>query len=141
MIIANTPLAHLAIKIKYAEAPIVLVHWLDASFDSQERIVGENPPGDYVAGCMDVVMGYFLGVQDGCVILGHSAYVRVNEKTSYRHIWNIPEGMIVKIEPLIRTGQVIEGVATSDVDMDIIKPGMSEEDKAAAWEAVVKVSG
>lgn len=123
----NTPLSHLAPRIKYAEAPLVLVHWLDACFDSQERIVGEKAPEDYVAGTMDVVIGYYLGVADGCVILAHSAYVRKDEKTSYRHIWNIPERMVVKIETL-SIGKPIGDFVNVEPPMPI-KP-LSEEDKS-----------
>jgi hypothetical protein len=96
----KTPLSRLKALALRAEAPMILLHWLDACFDSTERVSGRKLPKGYQSGCIDVICGYFVGICDECVVMSHSAYVRKGRPTNYRHLWNIPIGMIVKVEVL-----------------------------------------
>ncbi len=96
----KTPLSHLENLARRAEAPMVLLHWFDACFDSSERVSGRELPDSYRSGCIDVVCGYYIGICDGCVVLSHSAYVREGRPTNYRHLWNIPVSLVVKVEIL-----------------------------------------
>ena len=93
-------LEHLLPLARLPEAPMIALHWFDAAFAADERWHGSEPSQDYKAGCPDVVVGLYLGIVDGCVIMSHSAYVRENRPTAYRHIWNIPVSLVVKVEVL-----------------------------------------
>jgi len=98
--VAPAAMAHLDALALYPDAPIVAVHWMDAGFSSTEEIDGRDLPKGYRAGCPDCTVGLFVGVEDGCVILSESAYVRGNKPTRYRHIWNIPMPLVIRIDEL-----------------------------------------
>jgi hypothetical protein len=84
---------------QYPKAPMVAVHWYDACFDSSERIYGEVE-SNYRAGCPDILVGFYHGVHDRCVVISTSAYVREGKPDNHRHIWNIPVGMIIRVDRL-----------------------------------------
>lgn len=86
-------------KLLYPSAKPVMVYWLDAGFSGDEKIYG-TASEDYKAGCPDCIVGFLLGAKDDCLLLGHSAYVREHQPTSYRHIWNIPLSLIIEIKEL-----------------------------------------
>lgn len=84
------------------QAPMVLVHWLDASFDSHASIWENELPQDYSAGYIDRTIGFLLGVRENSLILGESAgkSPKSENNSKYRHIWDIPLSYVIKIEEL-----------------------------------------
>lgn len=88
---------------------MVRVFWFDAGFFSEERIHGPEFEEKYKSGCPDLTIGFYLGTVNGCVVLGESVYARKGEKDSYRHIWNIPVGMIIKVDVLTVTKSKARG--------------------------------
>ncbi len=93
-------------KCRFPDASLVAVHWLDASFDSNEKIIGELP-SNYKAGIVDLLVGMYLGMRDGCIVISNSVYVGESRRNdSHRHIWNIPVDMIINIEPLVPSSSV-----------------------------------
>jgi hypothetical protein len=97
----NPELAKLLDVAKLPDAPLIALHWYDAAFDSNERFYGRKAPEDYKAGILDVVVGMYLGIVDGCVLMTHSAgHAPQGKPTSYRHVWNIPVQLVVKVEVL-----------------------------------------
>ena len=98
--VAQKFLEHLLQLARLPDAPMIALHWFDAAFDSQERWTGREPSENYKAGCPDVVVEFYLGIEDGCVIISHSAYVREARPNTFRHIWNIPVSLVIKVEVL-----------------------------------------
>lgn len=99
---ANPKLRRLLELAKRPEATPVMLHWLDAGFSNTQRLEGNGAPQipkGYRGGCPDCTIGFYLGTRDGCVMLGESVYIRDGHH-SFRHIWDIPEDLIIKVEIL-----------------------------------------
>ena len=89
-------------SLRRSKRRVVVVHWMDANFDSSGRIV--NGHLQCAVGCPDATVGYYHGIENGCVVLSTSAYVSDSGGENHRHVWTIPLGMVVGIDTLVKKG-------------------------------------